>query len=118
MTNPITEKDEHDLLPEMSCSRRSFITGALAAGFALAVRTAGAAHWSKLTASGLPLVRDAGFTEIAPGSATGRSEDRRHPTDLLRDWVSFLAGGVRWGGGRGPDEAAARETSTDGPSEQ
>ncbi|MFF5366953.1 aminoacyl-tRNA hydrolase [Streptomyces sp. NPDC013187] len=40
------------------------------AGFPLAVRTADAAHWPGLTGSGLPLVRDAGFTEIAPGSCT------------------------------------------------
>ncbi|MGW1595849.1 aminoacyl-tRNA hydrolase [Streptomyces sp. NPDC002343] len=40
------------------------------AGFPLAVRTAGPADWSRLTAAGLPLVRDAGFTEIAPGSST------------------------------------------------
>ncbi|WP_066944766.1 peptidyl-tRNA hydrolase [Streptomyces lushanensis] len=40
------------------------------AGFPLAVRTPGAAHWRELTAAGLPVVRDAGFTEIAPGSAT------------------------------------------------
>jgi peptidyl-tRNA hydrolase len=40
------------------------------AGFPLAVRTAPAQHWQELTASGLPLVRDAGFTEIAPGSCT------------------------------------------------
>ncbi|WP_190197678.1 aminoacyl-tRNA hydrolase [Streptomyces djakartensis] len=40
------------------------------AGFPLAVRTAGAAFWPGLTGSGLPLVRDAGFTEIAPGSCT------------------------------------------------
>jgi peptidyl-tRNA hydrolase len=40
------------------------------AGFPLAVRTAPAQRWGELTASGLPLVRDAGFTEIAPGSAT------------------------------------------------
>ncbi|MFJ8106434.1 aminoacyl-tRNA hydrolase [Streptomyces sp. NPDC096132] len=39
-------------------------------GFALAVRTAPAERWRELTASGLPLVRDAGFTEIAPGSCT------------------------------------------------
>ncbi|WP_035841217.1 aminoacyl-tRNA hydrolase [Kitasatospora azatica] len=39
-------------------------------GFALAVRTADPARWAALTASGLPLVRDAGFTEIAPGSCT------------------------------------------------
>lgn len=41
-----------------------------AAGFALAVRTATPSRWPVLTAQGLPLVRDAGFTEIAPGSHT------------------------------------------------
>lgn len=40
------------------------------AGFPLAVRTADPAEWRELTRSGLPLVRDAGFTEIAPGSCT------------------------------------------------
>jgi peptidyl-tRNA hydrolase len=40
------------------------------AGFPLAVRAADPARWSELTAGGLPLVRDAGFTEIAPGSCT------------------------------------------------
>ncbi|MEU3254535.1 peptidyl-tRNA hydrolase [Streptomyces sp. NPDC006997] len=40
------------------------------AGFPLAVRTADPADWAALTASGLPVVRDAGFTEIAPGSCT------------------------------------------------
>jgi peptidyl-tRNA hydrolase len=39
-------------------------------GFALSVRTPDAAHWRELAASGLPLVLDAGFTEIAPGSPT------------------------------------------------
>jgi peptidyl-tRNA hydrolase len=39
-------------------------------GFRLAVRTAAPQAWAELTASGLPLVRDAGFTEIAPGSST------------------------------------------------
>ncbi|TQK51237.1 peptidyl-tRNA hydrolase [Streptomyces sp. SLBN-118] len=37
------------------------------AGFPLTVRTAETAHWQQLTAGGLPVVRDAGFTEIAPG---------------------------------------------------
>lgn len=37
------------------------------AGFPLSVRTADPARWAKLTVSGLPVVRDAGFTEIAPG---------------------------------------------------
>lgn len=41
-----------------------------AAGFPLAVRTAGPADWPALTGGGLPTVRDAGFTEIAPGSCT------------------------------------------------
>ncbi|MGW2045666.1 aminoacyl-tRNA hydrolase [Streptomyces sp. NPDC001858] len=39
-------------------------------GFPLAVRTADPERWRELTTSGLPLVRDAGFTEIAPGSCT------------------------------------------------
>lgn len=37
------------------------------AGFPLSVRTPDAALWRELMASGLPVVRDAGFTEIAPG---------------------------------------------------
>jgi peptidyl-tRNA hydrolase len=37
------------------------------AGFPLAVRTPSPERWAELTASGLPIVRDAGFTEIAPG---------------------------------------------------
>ncbi|MEU7467414.1 peptidyl-tRNA hydrolase [Streptomyces sp. NPDC044984] len=41
-----------------------------ATGFPLAVRTADPARWPALTAGGLPTVRDAGFTEIAPGSCT------------------------------------------------
>lgn len=40
------------------------------AGFPLAVRTADPMRWRELTVSGLPVVRDAGFTEIAPGSCT------------------------------------------------
>lgn len=40
------------------------------AGFPLAVRTADPGRWAGLTVSGLPVVRDAGFTEIAPGSCT------------------------------------------------
>ncbi|MEU9893941.1 peptidyl-tRNA hydrolase [Streptomyces phaeochromogenes] len=38
------------------------------AGFPLTVRTAARARWTELTTGGLPLVRDAGFTEIAPGT--------------------------------------------------
>ncbi|MEU9123915.1 aminoacyl-tRNA hydrolase [Streptomyces sp. NPDC048506] len=41
-----------------------------ATGFTLAVRSAAPAAWEALTRSGLPVVRDAGFTEIAPGSCT------------------------------------------------
>ncbi|MCX4917652.1 peptidyl-tRNA hydrolase [Streptomyces sp. NBC_00687] len=37
------------------------------AGFPLTVRTARQAHWDELMLSEGPLVRDAGFTEIAPG---------------------------------------------------
>ncbi|MFG2876976.1 aminoacyl-tRNA hydrolase [Streptomyces sp. NPDC048337] len=39
-------------------------------GFRLVVRTAARERWAELGGSGLPVVRDAGFTEIAPGSAT------------------------------------------------
>ncbi|WP_069767573.1 MULTISPECIES: peptidyl-tRNA hydrolase [unclassified Streptomyces] len=46
------------------------------AGFPLAVRTADRQTWRELISSGLPLVRDAGFTEIAPGSCTVVAE---HP---------------------------------------
>ncbi|MEV7084616.1 peptidyl-tRNA hydrolase [Streptomyces sp. NPDC093085] len=37
-----------------------------AAGFPLSVRTAEPAHWRRLLAAGVPVVRDAGYTEIAP----------------------------------------------------
>ncbi|MCX3059952.1 peptidyl-tRNA hydrolase [Streptomyces sp. GXMU-J5] len=37
------------------------------AGFPLSVRAAAEDRWGPLTRSGLPVVRDAGFTEIAPG---------------------------------------------------
>ncbi|MET9644613.1 peptidyl-tRNA hydrolase [Streptomyces syringium] len=47
------------------------------AGFALSVRTADPGRWAELTTSGLPVVRDAGFTEIAPGSCTVVAD---HPT--------------------------------------
>jgi peptidyl-tRNA hydrolase len=36
----------------------------------LAVRAAGRGQWAELLASGLPVVTDGGFTEVAPGSAT------------------------------------------------
>jgi peptidyl-tRNA hydrolase len=38
--------------------------------FALAVRVADPESWAELIASGLPVVTDGGFTEVAPGSAT------------------------------------------------
>lgn len=41
-----------------------------AAGFPLAVRTADRAAWRSLAISGLPGVRDAGFTEVAPMTLT------------------------------------------------
>ena len=41
-----------------------------AADFALGVRTAAPAQWQTLLRSGLPVVQDAGFTEVAPGSRT------------------------------------------------
>lgn len=40
------------------------------AGFPLSVRVADRERWEPLTRAGLPVVRDAGFTEIAPGSCT------------------------------------------------
>lgn len=40
------------------------------AGFPLAVRKADRAAWPELAASDRPVVRDAGFTEVAPGSCT------------------------------------------------
>jgi peptidyl-tRNA hydrolase len=39
-------------------------------GFDLAVRTATQERWKQLLASGLPVVQDGGFTEVAPGSRT------------------------------------------------
>ena len=42
--------------------------------FPLAVRTAGRSRWPALLAAGLPVVRDAGFTEVAPGTCTAVAE--------------------------------------------
>jgi len=42
----------------------------LEVGFDLAVREAGKEQWAELLGSGLPVVTDGGFTEVAPGSAT------------------------------------------------
>lgn len=47
-----------------------------AGGFSLAVRTPERGRWAELVESGLPVVRDAGFTEIAPGSCTAVAD---HP---------------------------------------
>lgn len=55
-------------------------------GFRLAVRTAPRERWAELSGSGLPVVGDAGFTEIAPGSATVVAD---HPALRAR-----LTGGV------------------------
>lgn len=41
-----------------------------AAGLAVSVRTATREDFARMTAAGLPVVRDAGFTEIEPGSCT------------------------------------------------
>ncbi|MFF0199967.1 peptidyl-tRNA hydrolase [Streptomyces sp. NPDC005017] len=54
------------------------------AGHPLAVRTAGPDRWSELTAGGLPLVRDAGFTEVAPGSCTVVAEGGSRYCSRLR----------------------------------
>ena len=44
------------------------------AGFPLAVRTADEVRWAALLAGGAPVVRDAGFTEVAPGTCTAVAE--------------------------------------------
>ncbi len=44
--------------------------------FDCAVRVASRERWAELVASGLPVVRDGGFTEVAPGSCTVVAE---HP---------------------------------------
>jgi peptidyl-tRNA hydrolase len=44
------------------------------ADFPLAVRTAEPAQWKILADAGLPTVRDAGFTEVTPGSTTAIAE--------------------------------------------
>jgi len=55
------------------------------AGFPLAVRTASAEAWADLTTGGLPVVRDAGFTEIAPGLTVALEGGTRYcPTPRLR----------------------------------
>lgn len=55
------------------------------AGFPLAVRTAAKGDWAGLTAGQLPVVRDAGFTEIAPGLTVAIEGGTRYcPTPRLR----------------------------------
>jgi peptidyl-tRNA hydrolase len=43
-------------------------------GFPLAVRTAPKDHWADLLRRDLPVVQDAGFTEVAPGTCTAVAE--------------------------------------------
>jgi peptidyl-tRNA hydrolase len=52
-----------------------------AGSFGLAARTAPASRWAALVASGLPVVRDAGFTEVEPGACTVVAD---HPALLRR----------------------------------
>ncbi|ANW17562.1 peptidyl-tRNA hydrolase [Streptomyces clavuligerus] len=47
-----------------------------AGGFPLSVRTPSPSRWSDLTGAGLPVVRDAGFTEIAPNTCTVVADHR------------------------------------------
>ncbi|MFE9424922.1 peptidyl-tRNA hydrolase [Kitasatospora sp. NPDC006697] len=56
-----------------------------ASGFALAVRTAPAERWAELMSGPFPVVRDAGFTEIAPGPTVAVEGGTRYcPTPRLR----------------------------------
>jgi peptidyl-tRNA hydrolase len=61
------------------------------AGFPLAVRTPAADVWARLAAAGLPVVQDAGFTEIAPGSTTVVAD---HPALRRAPSPSGPAGGT------------------------
>ncbi|KQV04543.1 MULTISPECIES: peptidyl-tRNA hydrolase [unclassified Kitasatospora] len=55
------------------------------AGFRLAVRTAAKEDWAELMAGHLPVVHDAGFTEIAPGPTVALEGGERYcPTPRLR----------------------------------
>ncbi len=45
-----------------------------AAGFPLAVRTGARDRWPGLVGGDLPVVRDAGFTEVSPGACTAAAE--------------------------------------------
>ena len=65
--------------------------------FDLAVRAAGTGQWAELLASGLPVVTDGGFTEVAPGSATvvarppGAARGAR--VSALTAWDGCVTGG-------------------------
>lgn len=59
------------------------------ADFALSVRVAPRGEWAALTSGGLPVVRDAGFTEIAPGSCTVVAD---HPALRARLGLAPLSG--------------------------
>jgi hypothetical protein len=82
-----------------------------AAGFDLAVRTASPGKWAQLLASGLPLVQDGGFTEVAPGSRTVVAD---HPAlRALLPRCRAARGGqgrVRGGHGRAVDPTALNIT--------
>lgn len=57
--------------------------------------------WSSPVMQSFTPVRTGTFYNIrrgygfAPGTRIGRSEDRRHPDSLLRDWISVLDGGFK-----------------------
>jgi peptidyl-tRNA hydrolase len=53
--------------------------------FNLAVRAAPPSRWAELTGSGLPIVRDAGYTEVEPGACTVVAD---HPALRLAGVVS------------------------------
>lgn len=54
-------------------------------GFPLAVRTAATRRWAELLRRDLPVVRDAGFTEVAPGTCTAVAEIEVPPPAAPRD---------------------------------
>jgi peptidyl-tRNA hydrolase len=58
--------------------------------FELAVRTAETGRWADLVTSGLPVVQDGGFTEVAPGSCT-----------VVADLPALRSRPASRGGGRG-----------------
>jgi peptidyl-tRNA hydrolase len=58
--------------------------------FELAVRTAAAGQWPRLLTSGLPVVTDGGFTEVAPGSATVVADHPELRAALGSSFATFL----------------------------